>query len=142
MWQHPLLMFVGMILLQVFVMPYVMAASPTHVYFTLTQLYMGIFMGAAMVAIDGILHPLPWWVWVGTATVAVSAVAAYRLQIGIKDREWLREMIPHHSMALVTSAKRSDSRDPMVQRLAEKILLAQREEIGEMQAILAQRRPL
>jgi hypothetical protein len=138
---HSALMFVGMVLLQVFVMPFVMAASPTHVYFTLTQLYMGLFMGAAMVAIDGILHPLPVWAWVAVGIIGLGAVIAYRLQIGITDRGWIREMIPHHSMALLTSAKRAQSQDPLVQRLAEKILLTQKEEIGEMEGILAQRRP-
>lgn len=129
-----------MVLLQVFVMPYVMTASPAHVYFTVTQLYMGIFMGAAMIAIDGILHPLPLWGWLATGVTALAAIIAYRLQIGITDRGWLREMIPHHSMALLTSAQRTQSTDPMVQRLAEKILLTQRQEIGEMETMLNQKR--
>lgn len=138
---HSALMFAGMVVLQVFVMPFVMAASPTHVYFTLTQLYMGLFMGAAMVAIDGILHPLPFWLWIAVAVVGIGAVVAYRWQLGITDRGWIREMIPHHSMALLTSAKRARSDDPLVQRLAEQILLTQKREIGEMEGILAQRRP-
>ena len=135
-------MFFTMIVLQVFVMPYVMTASPVHVYFTVTQLSMGIFMGAAMVAVEGAFHPMPMWAWILTTVAGVSAVVAYRSQLGITDRGWLREMIPHHSMALLTSTQRAQSNDPMVQRLAEKILLTQRQEIGEMEVILTQKRPI
>lgn len=140
MWPlHHLAMFGTMVLLQVFVMPYIMAASPTHVYFTVTQAYMGVFMGAAMVAVEGALHPMPLWAWILTAAIGVCAIVGYRWQLGITDRGWLREMIPHHSMALLTSSQRTQSRDPMVQRLAEKILLTQKQEIGEMEMILKQR---
>jgi hypothetical protein len=130
-------MFIAMVGIQVFAMPYVMAARPAHVYFTPTQAYMGIFMGACMVAVEGVMHPMPWWAWVATVVVGALGVAAYRWQIGISDRAWMREMVPHHSMALLTSAPRVASRDPFVQRLAERIILTQDREIGEMQTQLA-----
>jgi hypothetical protein len=136
---HIVIMFIAMFGIQVFAMPYVMAARPTHVYFTPTQAYMGVFMGACMVAVEGVIHPMPWWVWAVSVFLAVASVVAYRLQIGISDRAWMREMIPHHSMALVTSAPRTRSSDPFVQRLAEKIIIAQEREIGEMQTQLATR---
>lgn len=130
-------MFIAMVGIQVFAMPYVMALRPAHVYFTLSQAYMGVFMGACMVAVEGAMHPMPWWAWVATAVVGVAAVVGYRWQIGISDRAWMREMIPHHSMALLTSAPRVASRDPFVQRLAERIILTQDREIDEMQTQLA-----
>lgn len=134
-------MFIAMVGIQVFAMPYVMVKSPAHVYFTLSQAYMGIFMGACMVAVEGIMHPMPWWAWVATVLVGALGVAAYRWQIGIGDRAWMREMIPHHSMALLTSAPRVGSRDPFVQRLAEQIIATQEREIGYMQTQLATRSP-
>lgn len=130
---HAAIMFVAMVVLQVFVMPYVMTQNPEHVYFTVSQLYMGIFMGAGMVAVDAVLHPTPVWVWFLILAVAGAAVAAFRLQVGITDREWMREMIPHHSMALLTSEPRTKSLNPFVQRLAEQIIATQRREIAEMQ---------
>ena len=136
-WFHAGVMFAAMVLLQVFAMPYVMAQKPEHVYFSLTQLYMGIFMGAGMVAVDALLDPTPVWIWFCILAVAGGAAMAYRYQLGITDRGWLREMIPHHSMALVTSRPRVKSLDPFVQRLAEQIIATQRREIGEMQIQLA-----
>jgi len=130
-------MFIAMVGIQVFAMPYVMALRPAHVYFTPSQAYMGVFMGACMVAVEGVMHPMPWWAWVATVLVGTAAILGFRWQIGISDRAWMREMIPHHSMALLTSAPRIGSRDPFVQRLAERIILTQDREIGEMQTQLA-----
>ena len=130
-----------MVGLQVFAMPYVMTEKPAHVYFTISQAYMGVFMGAYMVAIECILHPMPVWVWITTVLVGAAAVVGYRLQIGISDRSWMRGMVPHHSMALLTSAPRTQSSDPFVQRLAEQIIATQEREIGYMQTQLATRSP-
>jgi uncharacterized protein (DUF305 family) len=138
-WWHAVVMFIAMVALQVFAMPYVMTQKPEHVRFTVSQLYMGIFMGAGMVAVDAILHPTPVWIWFLILAVAGGAVAAYRYQVGIGDREWMREMIPHHSMALLTSEPRTKSLDPFVQRLAEQIIASQRREIGEMEVTLQTR---
>jgi hypothetical protein len=122
-----------MIGLQVFVMPYMMVADPAHVYFSITQGYMGAAMGAGMVAIDSLLfHPMPWWGWILTLLVGGLAVAGYRYQWLVSDREYLHDMIPHHSMALVTSRPKENSADPIVSRLAQQIVISQTREIEEM----------
>jgi hypothetical protein len=128
-WVHALLMFMGMVVIQVFAMPYMMAERPDHVYFSVTQGWMGAAMGAAMVALGGILHPMPWWAWLVTLVVGVVSVLGYRLQWFITDAGYVREMIPHHSMALVTSRPRvRDSTDPVIVRLAEQIITVQERE--------------
>ncbi len=125
-------MFVAMVLIQVFVMPYVMAETPADVFFSLTQVYMGAFMGAAMVLAMGVTHTLPWWLWLLAALIAAASAAAFRTQLYVNDEQYLHDMIPHHSMALVTSAPRLTSPDPIIQRLAEQITASQRREIAEM----------
>jgi hypothetical protein len=125
-------MFVAMVLIQVFVMPYVMAERPDDVFFSLTQVYMGAFMGAAMVLAMGVTHALPWWLWLLATVVAIASTIAFRVQLFVNDDQYLRDMIPHHSMALITSAPRLTSRDPIIQRLAEQITMSQRREIAEM----------
>jgi hypothetical protein len=136
-WIHALVMFVGMIVIQVFAMPYMMAERPDHVYFSITQGWMGAAMGAAMVALGGLLHPMPLWAWLLCIIVGVVSVLGYRLQWLISDREYIREMIPHHSMALVTSRPRvRESQDPVIVRLAEQIITVQEREIAEMKHYL------
>jgi len=44
-------------------------------------------------------------------------------------------MIPHHSIAILTS-ERADIQDPEVKKLAEEIIKAQRKEIEEMNAMI------
>jgi uncharacterized protein (DUF305 family) len=48
----------------------------------------------------------------------------------------LRDMIPHHSMAILTSRPRVQSSDPRIARLAEQILVSQTRELAEMRHIL------
>jgi hypothetical protein len=103
---------------------------------------MGAFMGAAMVAVDGTVHGHLSWVG-----IIGAIVLAYRRQWSIDDKQYLcesrstcnvllRDMIPHHSMAILTSRPRVQSSDPRIARLAEQILVSQTREIAEMRHIL------
>jgi uncharacterized protein (DUF305 family) len=47
----------------------------------------------------------------------------------------MKAMIPHHSIAILTS-KRADIKDPEVRKLADEIIKAQEEEIAEMRALI------
>jgi hypothetical protein len=136
-WIHVLTMFVGSVLLQVFAMPFLMADSPRDVYFSVTQGYLGAAMGGAMVALGGILHPMPWWAWLLCVVITATACLGYRFQIFVTDREYLHDMIPHHSMAILTSRPRLSSPSPLISRLAEQIAVTQKNEIAEMKALLA-----
>jgi len=48
---------------------------------------------------------------------------------------WMKAMIPHHSIAILTS-ERADIQDPRVRELADSIIEAQRREIDEMKALI------
>jgi hypothetical protein len=97
-------------------------------------------MGAGMVALEGLLHPMPWWAWLLTLVIGVVSVLGYRFQWLVDDRGYVREMIPHHSMALVTSRPRvRKSSDPVIHRLAEQIVTVQEREILEMKNYLRRR---
>ena len=58
-----------------------------------------------------------------------------RKQIPVDDVKWLRAMIPHHSIAILTS-KNATISDPEVKKLAEDIIKAQEKEILEMKAMI------
>jgi hypothetical protein len=129
-----------MIALQVLMMPFVGAASVSHVYFSVGQAWMGAAMGAAMAAVGGLFqqghHPLVVWEWATILAIFVVAVAGYRYQLFVDDREWLHDMIPHHSMALTTSRPRlTSTSDPRVARLAQEIIMTQEREIATMKAM-------
>ncbi len=64
---------------------------------------------------------------------ALSLVRDQKTTVG--DVLWMKAMIPHHSIAILTS-ERADIKDPEVRQLADDIIKAQRKEIGEMKAMI------
>jgi hypothetical protein len=135
------MMFFGMAAISFFVMPFVMIASPFDWRPSLNQAYAAIFMGGTMVALEGWMHPMPWWAWALTGVVLIGSVWAIRTQAFVGAREYLHDMMPHHSMAVLTSQEflkkaSSQSTDAGVKKLAENILATQEEEIAWMRAHL------
>lgn len=73
---------------------------------------------------------------VGSFILFVSALSLVRTQAPIVgDVLWLKGMIPHHSIAILTS-QRADIQDPEVKKLANDIIEAQRKEIEEMKVMI------
>ena len=52
-------------------------------------------------------------------------------QAGVKDKQFLKSMIPHHAAAVLMVEKASLS-DPEIKELANKIITSQQEEIQQM----------
>jgi len=72
------------------------------------------------------------------SNVAAFAIALWlaRSQTTVDDISYMRAMIPHHSIAILTS-ERARIRDPRVRKLADGIIRAQLKEIEEMQQLIA-----
>jgi uncharacterized protein (DUF305 family) len=64
-----------------------------------------------------------------------GGVALVRSQVTVSDTDYMEGMIPHHSIAILTS-ERANISDPRVRDLADRIIEAQREEIAEMKMLL------
>jgi hypothetical protein len=58
-----------------------------------------------------------------------------RSQITVDDVSYMKAMIPHHSIAILTSGRANIS-DPRVRELADEIIEAQRREIEEMESLI------
>ena len=75
-------------------------------------------------------------IYAGSLVLFVSALVLVRAQKPIiGDVLWMKAMIPHHSIAILTS-ERADIQDPDVKQLAEEIIKAQKKEIKEMKAMI------
>lgn len=122
---------------------YAMIATLAHFRFNLNTVYMTLMMVSPM----AILMVLAMWKMypsrrVNLAIIAVAAAvflgsfAAIRWQVGAGDRELLRAMIPHHSGAL-TMCGEAELTDAEVRDLCTQIIRSQREEIAQMERILA-----
>lgn len=69
------------------------------------------------------------------ALVFAVALWLVRSQATVNDEEYMSAMIPHHSIAVLTSS-RAEISDPRVRKLADSIIEAQVKEIAEMKLLL------
>ena len=113
-----------------------------HVWWSQTKGWMALYMGAAM-AVVMLAFMLGMYtdarknaaIFVGSAVVFAAALTFVRAQSTVDDVAWMKAMIPHHSIAILTS-ERAQISDPRVRQLADEIIEAQRREIGEMEALI------
>lgn len=126
-----------------FAMMYLNTYAADHVEFSQTRAWMALMMGAAMAAIMLAFM----WSMYGNRRLNIAILAAsvivfagslwlVRSQATVGDVSYMRAMIPHHSIAIMTS-ERAHIRDPRVRHLADGIIRAQVKEIGEMKALVA-----
>ena len=114
-----------------------------HVEYSQTRTWMAIVMGAVMALIMigfmwGMYPKRGANVGIVVASVLVFAGSLWlvRSQETVSDVSYMKAMIPHHSIAVLTSS-RAQIRDPRVRRLADDIIEAQMQEIAEMRALIA-----
>ncbi len=74
-------------------------------------------------------------IFVGSAVMFAVALWLVRSQATVNDVSWMKAMIPHHSIAILTSEHAHIS-DPRVRNLADGIIETQRKEIAEMKALI------
>jgi len=121
-----------------FVLMYLNTYAWDHVQWSETRFYMAFVMGSTMAAIM-LLFMLGMYksrivnVTILTTSILVFALSLslVRSQVTVQDTSYMRAMIPHHSIAILTS-ERSELTDLRVLELADAIILAQRREIAEM----------
>ncbi len=75
-------------------------------------------------------------IFAGSALVFALSLSLVRSQTTVEDVAWMKAMIPHHSIAILTS-ERAGISDPRVRELADGIIEAQRREMAEMKALIA-----
>ena len=128
--------------LVMFIMMYFNTYQLDHVYFSETRAYMALYMGAVMAIImlafmSNMYKKTKINLLVYGISVVMFAVGLWgvRSQATVDQVDWMQAMIPHHSIAILTSS-RADIEDPRVRQLADGIIEAQKREIAEMQALL------
>lgn len=113
-----------------------------HIFFSETRAYMAILMGAVMAIIMLVFmsnmyanKKLNKIIYVCSAVVFAISLWLVRSQSTIEDVSWMRAMIPHHSIAILTS-ERATITDPRVRELADGIIKTQKKEIAEMEVLI------
>lgn len=126
-----------------FALMYLNTFSIDHVFWSETRFWMAFVMGAAMMVIMLLFmwgmykNPKKNFIILGVAAlVFAGALWLVRSQTTVTGVEYMRAMIPHHSIAIMTS-ERAHIRDPRVRKLAHDIIVAQRREIAQMKYLIA-----
>jgi hypothetical protein len=138
--------FVAMIVTAMAVMyglTYLNTYALAHVRWSEERLFMVLIMGGCMALIMlgfmlGMLKNPKFNTAIALGGIALIAVGVFlvRTQTTVQDRSYMSAMIPHHSIAILTSEK-SEIKDVRVCELAVGITDAQRREIAEMKWLIA-----
>ena len=113
-----------------------------HIFFSEMRLYMNLLMTAIMAVV------MLWFMrhmytnkrtnqYIIGGSIALFAMALFlvRSQVLVDDIDYMEAMIPHHSIAILTS-ERAQIEDPRVRELADEIIAAQKREIDEMKKLI------
>jgi hypothetical protein len=137
-----LVMFIGSFIVQYFLMPPIMVSNITYITNNIGKAYLATIMALSMVIIEVMMHDHQYHVlstnWYAILfTLLALFTYLYRKQIAIDDKQYLKGMIEHHSMALLTSEeilKKTDNYN--VAKLAKNIIQSQTDELITMNDLI------
>ena len=132
-----LIMFFGSLLIHMYLMPLVMTSSVNHIQlFSLNKFYNATFMASSMVLLETLMHS-------SVSVLILSLIGMLIMYIMVKsqrfinEKQYLKDMVEHHSMAILTSTKLLEKEISIdVKKLASNILKTQEEEVSLMQKLL------
>ena len=113
-----------------------------HIFYSETRAYMAIVMGSTMAIIMlGFMlnmykdKKINIAIFIIAIILFTGSLYLVRSQITVNQTSYMKAMIPHHSIAIMTS-ERAKIIDPRVRELADSIIEAQRREIAEMRYLI------
>jgi Ca2+/Na+ antiporter len=135
-------MMIGSFIIQMITMSLIMTNTYKNITFSIGKFYMSVIMAVLMGLLEVLMYDIHMRMisvsyYLTLFFVLCVFIYLYRNQMYIEDKDYLEEMIEHHSMAILTSdeilQKTSSKR---VKKLAESILTTQEKEIEYMKQLL------
>lgn len=125
-----------------FALMYLNTYAVDHVWFSQTRAWMALVMGATMAVVMLAFMLKMYPDKKKNAAIVMLSIVVFtgslwlvRSQETVGDIAYMKAMIPHHSIAIMTS-ERAHIRDPRVRKLADGIIEAQVREIAEMEGLI------
>lgn len=137
-----IIMFIFSFLIQYYLMSFVSIDNISNFTNNYGKLYMSLLMGLYMVFIEVIMHDYHYNIFsINNYIFLIVSLGViiylYRNQVLINDRQYLKGMIEHHSMALLTSEEiLKKTYDYNIAKLAKDIIQTQKDEINKMKSLL------
>ena len=135
-------MIIASFIIQLVVMSLIMTDSSKNITFSVGKFYISVIMALLMgltevVMFDVHMKTVSITYYLSLIFLLVFAVYLYRNQLYIEDKDYLEEMIEHHSMALLTSEEiLQKTQSERVKKLAENIISTQEKEIEYMKQLI------
>jgi Ca2+/Na+ antiporter len=140
-----LIMFFGSFIIQFGLMSMIMTDNFSNITISIGKIYLSLIMAFSMVVLElfmfymhnksiyNIIYIILCFIPI------IYLIYLYRNQEYIYDNDYLKEMIEHHSMAVLTSSNISfKTKNENVRNLANNIINVQKKEINEMKKIITQ----
>ena len=135
-------MLVGSFIIQFIVMSCIMTNSYKNITFSVGKFYMSVIMALLMGLLEVFMFDIHMriislYYYLILCFMLSIFIYLYRNQIYIEDKDYLTEMIEHHSMAVLTSDEiLQKTQSERVKKLAEAILTTQKKEIEYMRQLI------
>lgn len=135
-------MMIGSFVIQMFLMSFIMTNSYQNITFSVGKFYMSVIMALLMGLLeifmfDFHMRSLSLTYYLILFFVLTIFIYLYRNQVYIDDKNYLEEMIEHHSMAILTSNEILQKTDTdRVKKLAENIITTQEKEIEYIKELI------
>ncbi len=142
LWHTLVIMFFTSFLIQYYIMSYIMIDKTDNFTNSLGKMYISFAMAFSMAFIelcmnDYAMNTTNWSYYFPLLLLFGVSVYLYRHQKFIYDKQYLEEMIEHHSMALLTSKKIIEkTQNRKISDLAKTIMKSQHGEIEYMRFLL------
>lgn len=137
-----LIMFLSSFLVEYFLISYITSNSIFDVTFSIGKLYISLITAFSMIIIHIFIHNLfnsdiNKYIYWPFLIILFILIILYRYQVYINDKEYLKGMIQHNSMEILTSEKiRNKTSNKEVKELSNNIIIIKKKEIEEMKNII------
>lgn len=142
------IMFVASFVIQYFIMSFIMTNSIKNIKNSTGKIYISLIMALLMSLVEVGMHDV-FNFMISTkyygllVSLLIIFTVLYKKQFFINDKNYVEEMIEHHSMALLTSnAIINKTKNTTIKQLAENIVKTQNKEIEAMNAIIKEIAPV
>ena len=135
-------MMIGSFIIQLSVMSLIMTNTINNITFSVGKFYISVIMSLLMgilevVMFDVHMRTISFQYYLVLIFILTIFIYLYRNQMYIEDKDYMSEMIEHHSMAILTSEEILEkTHSERVKKLAENIIITQEKEIEYMKQML------
>jgi Zn-dependent protease len=129
-------------LIHFYVIPIIVSKSRDHITNNLGKFYLSVIFSLFLVILEVMMHDYQYNVMSGKWYIAFGSLLAlfvylYRKQVGIKDKEFVKGALEHHSKSLLISQEiLNKTNDYNITKLAKNIIQTQKDQIQVMKSLL------